>query len=307
MVILDYTKHSIINNRIVVVIGNGLVGSAIVESISRVYPTDSKNLPLEWSDIHVFEAQLSSYFKIIIESTPNQIDWLWSAGKSGFYSTIDVTKDEFNIFEIFVKLLKSNKQINSSEIISIFHLVSSAGGLFEGQLDITLKNEPLPLRPYGQLKLMQEELVKSNFVNNSYIYRLSTVYGARKNNQRKGLISVLIENTLFCRMTVIDGLLDTKRDYVWVEDVASFIRDQVFDDLKGVVTPYFLVSSKPTTIIEIFNLVKKITNNTVLFRFNSQMSNSSQMIFSRTIMPMNWKPTSLESSIRKIYKQMLSV
>ena len=42
----------------------------------------------------------------------------------------------------------------------LFFLVSSAGGLFEGQRNVGDRSQPSPMRPYGFLKLRQEKLLQ---------------------------------------------------------------------------------------------------------------------------------------------------
>ena len=42
-----------------------------------------------------------------------------------------------------------------------FFLMSSIGGLFEGQALINSESNPKPLRPYGKLKLSQEGYLQS--------------------------------------------------------------------------------------------------------------------------------------------------
>jgi len=303
MIILDYNGHPVLNERIIVIIGNGFVGSSIFETLIKNYNVDFQSFHLKWSEPVVLLDQLIFFFDLIKTKNPLQIDWIWSAGKAGFYSTEEQTKVEFETFSSVVSLLEDFRCRNN-KINSVFHLVSSAGGLYEGQVNVGLNSRPLPLRPYGVLKLEQEEFVRCNFRGDYAIYRLSTVYGAAKKDQRKGLISVLIENTLNCRMTSIDARFDTIRDFVWVEDIAIFIVNKVLDKSNKCNNIYHLVSGKPTTIVEIINTIKKITNNTVLYSFIDKSKNNKQMSFSSKIIPVNWHQSSLESVVRKIYQQM---
>ena len=306
MVVIEYENHIDQQNRIVFIFGNGLVGSAITLSLGTYSPTNTQSFKIDWSDFNLLKIQILNCFKSIKTCNINQIDWVWSAGKSGFFSTKDQTNEEYVFFKQFVDFICEENRDCFFEIPSYFHLISSAGGLFEGQINISSDSIVTPLRPYGELKLLQEKLIESHFPNSNIIYRLSSVFGVSLNNQRVGLISALIQNTLNCRMTSIQGVYDTKRDYVWVEDVAFFIADKIISgNLKTDSSIFLLASGKPTTIFEIIELIQKITNNKVLCNFDSTFQNSKQIVFLSNTIPENFRRTSIETSIRKIYLQTL--
>ena len=202
-------------------------------------------------------------------------------------------------------MIKHESISSLSAVPFVFHLTSSAGGIFEGIVNISKDTLPEPKRPYGQLKLAQENLAKDFFPNNTRIYRLSSVFGNSINNQRVGIITALIRNTLTCRMTNIYGSFDTKRDYVWVDDLSNFIIEKIVLNRKSQGSLFFLASGKASSIYEIIELAKKITNVKVMYKLESSTQNNEQIVFSPSVLSEDWKSTSIETAIRIVYQQIL--
>jgi len=123
---------------------------------------------------------------------------IWSAGKVGVSSIEDECENELRFFKESIQSLLS-QLYKFNNLIIHFILISSAGGLFEGQSFINKDAKPTPKRPYRNYKLAQKKFL-STLVNSSIeskiIYRPSSVFSIHNNTGRKGLLTVLFENDI---------------------------------------------------------------------------------------------------------------
>ncbi|MBT8070657.1 MAG: NAD-dependent epimerase/dehydratase family protein [Gammaproteobacteria bacterium] len=243
-------------------------------------------------------------FELIFKSFTDEairLSVVWSAGKSGFYSSEKETDQEFLVFQglvSFVSMLR--KKLHPGGFS--FHCISSAGGLFEGQRVINKSSDPTPLRPYGKLKMRQEHLLLNSFDNNELsIYRPSSVYGPTARQSRHGLINNLVSNARNGRITVLDAHIMALRDYVFAGDVGNFIGKRIrFEMDSPADNPvYFLVSAKCSAIFEVFTKIKRILNLHAQFRYDDQFGNHKNITFSDDILPLGWRPTPLDVGIRQ--------
>jgi nucleoside-diphosphate-sugar epimerase len=307
MVVLTHTATHSLDKRIILIFGVGLVGSAIVKSLTLFEKFDVRKQKSDWRVLDNFQFQLNDLFNTLDVRNLKRIDWVWSAGKAGFAANENEVDTEFLFYRAFLEQINEIEEQFGIKGKSFIHLVSSAGGLFEGQHVISKDAKPQPKRPYGRLKFKQENLMLNMFHNRCRIYRPSSIFGFYAKGQRVGLITNLIINTLRSKVTSIYGKIDTQRDYVWGGDVADFIAKKVWFDFhsKEDVSSqtHFLVSAKPTSIFEIIYTIQKITNLKVLQKFDKDFSNSDQIIFSRGIIPDGWSSSSLNTCIRKIYQK----
>ena len=306
MLVLKHTDIHSLDKRIVVIFGVGLVGTAIVKSLALLDKFEISKKKSDWRDLNNFQLQLNDLSNTLDAGNVKRIDWIWSAGKAGFTANENEVDTEFHFYRVFLEQLNELEEKLDIKGKSFIHLVSSAGGLFEGQRVISKDATPLPKRPYGQLKLKQENLLLDKFPNRCRIYRPSSIFGFYAKGRRVGLITNLIINTLRSKVTSIYGKIDTQRDYVWEGDVADFISRKVwldFNSEQGSSQIHFLVSAKPTSIFEIVYTIQTITNLKVLQKFDKTFSNADQIIFSRSIIPSGWRSSSLNTCIRKIYQK----
>ena len=307
MVVITHTNAHSAEKRIVFIFGVGLVGSAIVKSLASFEKVDVREQKSDWRILDNFHLQLNDLSNMLPDRNLKRVDWVWSAGKAGFAANENEVDSEFLFYQAFLQeIVRLEEQFGIKEK-SFIHLVSSAGGLFEGQRVVSTNAEARPKRPYGHLKFKQENLLQDMFQNRCRIYRPSSIFGFYEKGQRVGLITNLIINTFKSRVTSIYGKMDTQRDYVWVGDVGDFIARKIWFDFNGKKDDsnqiHFLVSAKPTSIFEIIYTIQTITNLKVLQKFDKNFSNSDQIIFSRDIIPEGWSSSSLNTCIRKIYQK----
>jgi UDP-glucose 4-epimerase len=274
--------------------GLGMIGSTISSALSRLDFKFLADIPFEWAN----ELQMAEAFNAI-ESVCAQnalnadhLSIVWSAGKSGFYSIESDTDHEFLVFQNVVKFASMARKKVLPEKFS-FHCVSSAGGLFEGQRVIRETSSPTPIRPYGHLKKRQEDFLLDCFKGKEVsIYRPSSVYGPTLTKSRHGLINNLICNARNGRVTVLDAHVMSLRDYVFAGDIGNYIgrRIRFGNGSSENKSAHFLVSSKCSSIFEVFEKVKRILNLHAQVRFDDQFGNHKNITFSDSVMPMGWRP-----------------
>ncbi len=149
---------------------------------------------------------------------------VWAAGNSGVSATKEILDAEMMLFRAFLNAVKRNE-----EQISYVLLVSSAGGVYGEASDevITESTMPNPISDYGKTKLQQEiELTEltSSAQFRTLIARVSNAYGPRQDlNKKQGLISHLVQAALSSQPITIYVPMETKRDYIFADDVGAKI------------------------------------------------------------------------------------
>jgi UDP-glucose 4-epimerase len=232
-----------------------------------------------------------------------RIDFVWSAGKGGFGMGETDTLPEMDSFSEVVEMAMAMMRENPSCLVR-FHMLSSAGGLFEGQRNVNAASLPAPRRPYGALKLAQEKILDDCDGLVRFIYRPTSVYGFAGLNRRMGLIPTLLLNGTKNKVSTIFGAPETLRDYVWADDVGAFIVG-IMASKTAVPGRFFLASGKPSTLFEIFSRIEKILNRKLFRHYIKGGGNAEHNTFSMKTRPVGWNPMDLETGIRKTFHSML--
>lgn len=284
----------------IAVFGLGLLGKSIYRSIlNQTGSLTEEQLEFTWTPgnlqkkqaKHILQRMVSVCSRSVDTSKPVTI--LWAAGNSSFASEKQSTSVELANFHAILSIASELRERLPSSAVD-FHLISSAGGLFEGITQVNENTLPDPRRPYGQLKLEQENLLlKTDFLN-SIIYRPSTIYGPISTGNRRGLVSTLIHNGALHLVSDIRGHLYTLRDYVFFIDVANFISNIILNSTGDVKSRlYYLVSGKPTSILELKAIVERILRHPIYYKLQHQPDNSCDVSFSSFLIPDLWNPTDL--------------
>lgn len=292
------------DTHLVLVFGLGLIGSAISHSLSRLGFQQLTNVSFDWQD----SGQMANAQDAIeatclgcAASKPVHLSIVWSAGNTGFFSTQNEVDKEYLVFKRtldFAARLRENLQPNSFKL----HFISSAGGLFEGQRVIQETSRPSPIRPYGRLKMHQEELISDALNSDEFtIYRPSSVYGPTAQKNRHGLINNLVSNAHNNRITVLDAHLMSLRDYVLAGDIGSYVGRQIRFKLGNQSNQpvQFLVSARSSSIFEVVEKIKRILNLHAPFRYDDQFGNHENITFSDRVKPCGWRPMTLDMGIRQ--------
>lgn len=291
----------------IVIFGVGLIGGEIYKNILiQAKELVQSNFEFNWADENLQKQQATRVLNQIANVT-NQSDCqekriaiIWSAGSAGFYSENAELDMEMRNFKNVLEFTKQLKDTITDSLIE-FHLVSSAGGVFEGCGYVDSQTKPVPVRPYGYLKLSQEQLLSEQRHLRSRIYRPSTVYGPVYPGIRCGLVSTLIKNGVLRMVTNILGNLYTLRDYVYSSDIGNFIARTVLQDTDESQNHIFhLASGKPSSIFEIIAIVEHMLKHRVYYKLEYCPNNSCDIVFSPSIHPAGWSPSELKYGCKQI-------
>jgi nucleoside-diphosphate-sugar epimerase len=294
----------------IAVFGAGLLGSAIVNAVTSTALLQSERISLSWTDaalqerqLQELEARISAGLREPVKGVP-ALKVLWSAGRAGFAATEAETAVELESFRAVLGMTERLAR-RLSGVRMGFYLLSSAGGLFEGQRHVDQTSKPEPRRPYGFLKQRQEELLAvSGAPITKRVYRPTSVYGYLRPNQRIGLISTLILNGLRHQVSNITAWMSTLRDFVFVEDIARFIsRILLEDDAEGEESTAVLAHAKPFSIFEIEKMVENVLGRKIYVSYSLEPSNREDITFSHSVLPPGWHSSDLGSNISLIYKE----
>lgn len=292
--------------KLILLLGSGLIGSAIERELASHFSPQQYSVSINWllgtsKTLRKAYQELGRVTAKVFDDTKlvPGIHIIWAAGTAGFSSNKDKTTEELEyFFECLATTIDLAETILCGPIN--FHLVSSAGGIFEGQRLIKEDSLPSPERPYGHLKYAQEQqLLCYQEIINSYIYRLSSVYGFIQPRQRRGLISTLVENSLAGRSTTISGSMNTLRDFVWLPDVARFIVKQIESEIPPD-GPMFLGSGKSATIESIKRRVEFYLKRRIYCQYQLPATNSADISISSRVLPRDWVPTHIETNIFRV-------
>lgn len=297
------------------VFGLGLLGCNIVDALHSRGCFAVKAMPYSWDNSKERALQNKAILNSLVDIAGGgkandgplngQIGILWSAGKGGFGMNTEDAASEMNAFCDVIVLVKDIRRIFSNMPV-FFHTLSSAGGLFEGQCNVTLDTPPQPIRPYGVLKLEQETYASNlcDFDVNVLIYRLSSVYGYVGNQKRLGLVPTLIRNGRDMKVSRIFGRIDTLRDYILASDIGKFIASSILEPDHGR-SLFTLASGKPSTVFEILHSVEGLLHKRLYLQFIATDINSAHNSYSRSVLPKVWKSTDLQTGIRRTYLDMI--
>jgi len=291
------------HNHQVLVLGLGVVGRAIFGELKKQYVVNASG-KLNWSSLSDCKQTLTNFIADHISKDSEQIDIIWSAGKSGFSASAEEADQDLRFFEAIVDFLSEKIREQAVSARQRFILISSAGGLFEGQTGISSNSEPDPKRPYGWLKLQQEAVINSHgYFDEIALVRLSSVYTISNLSSRMGLIPTMVSKAIRQDSISIYGTETTLRDYVLDEDIGRYVVGMLSDELPGTV---FVIDGKPYSIAEIKNLLESISGKKVYLKYALLKSNAANMSFSQSLRARGFKPSNLPTNLRLLYFNLLS-
>lgn len=272
--------------RTVLQFGVGLIGRAIASELTRRRIQRPVLHPFSWLE------PTAALDMLRRTAPPGEFEIVWSAGKGGFAAPPEAFEGELKAFEDVVGFAKDHGGCRA------FHLVSSAGGLFEGQRYVDAGSVPRPLRPYGEAKLRQEQLLHAATEFPSHIYRPSSVYGMPNPGVRSGLITTIVENVRSNSVTTIFGSADTLRDYVHAEDVGRYVAARVHGQDAPPVS--LLASSRPASIGQVLSIIARLMQRPSYVRYANRRLNSLDMTYRQSALPSDWRPIDLEAGIARL-------
>jgi UDP-glucose 4-epimerase len=220
-----------------VVGAGGLLGSSVLRELGPNAFCFSQSF--SWGDRQLLRAELLEALAQFTRELTGQPERAWSiawcAGAGVVATPAAALAAETETFRDFLQALSAAPALRSAQGSVL--LASSAGGVHGGTLacPITEATAATPSSPYGQAKLMQEEILLSWAKAqpkpvSTLVARFSNLYGPGQRLEKpQGLISNLSRCLIHGVPAHIYVSLDTIRDYLFVEDagrrfVAGMVR-----------------------------------------------------------------------------------
>lgn len=279
--------------RQVLLFGSGLIGSAIDRALIRQHRWSAEALAWPWSD---HAERIRSASRIAAEGDFARTDIVWAAGVSGFGSSDEDMARETALVGEVAELAGALARRSDR---TVFHLVSSLGGLFEGQRGINPQSRPAPRRAYGRGKLAQEALAQSlGPAVAARIYRPSSVYGTARRG-RRGLFTAIVAAMVQQKPLTISGSANTLRDYVFAEDVAQYLTGLIASACSepGI---DIVASGKPTSVAEAIFAIEAQFGRRLYCRYDSDPNNALDMTVRLSALPPSLPRTALPIGIAAV-------
>lgn len=302
MILASGRAHATGRHHVIALFGLGLIGSALQHELRQRLIAANDLLPFGWGPAAPFALQSAAIEHAVARQATNLdiagqqslFDCVWCAGVGGFATPAEAFETERRAFGAVLDFARRlATRLPDSE--HTFHLLSSAGGLFEGRRHVSGSTRPEPLRPYGRIKLEQEALTRDLPGRiNTQIYRPTSVYGFAPRG-RTGLVAALAGDAIRRRTTRIFGNPNTIRDYVFADDIARFIADAVI--YRAPSATHLLASGKPTSVLEVVRHVEARMQRSLYVQFDTTPSNARDMSVEHGSLPPSLRATPLQIGI----------
>ncbi len=257
-----------------VVGAGGLLGRHVAERLTATgHELITQNIP--WSDPDEAVATLQQGFSDLLARVDDgRWNIAWCAGAGVVSTSAEALDQDAKVFGEFVRHLGKSPIACAR---GAFFLASSAGGVYAGSPDtppFTEDTEPLPLAPYGFMKLAKEtELtaVAEATGMRVFIGRISNLYGPGQNIEKpQGLVSHLCRAHFTGQPLPIYVPLDTLRDYLLVSDCAAMVVAGL-DDVRRVTSAEEPVALKILASGRGTSIAALIAESTRIFRRKPQI------------------------------------
>lgn len=239
------------------VVGNGgFLGSHLHRALVQHLPNsrfwECTPSQFSWTDPKKLAEELTRAAATFAAAVRKQGDsWalLWCAGIGTMTSSAAELEPESSAWIQLLDLMGRHLAGPNSYTPGSIFLASSAGGVYggsPGQL-LTEQSPPQPVSDYGKHKLRMEQALQ-NWATafpgvSCLIGRISSLYGPGQNLQKaQGIIAHLSRCLIYRHPTNIYVSLDTRRDYLFVDDCAHSVAASVFR----------LMTERPSVLIKIF-------------------------------------------------------
>lgn len=302
MILIDWEQRGRPSG-VALLFGAGLVGDAIAAAMMRAVGSPGVvRLGWTWSGPLATEATVieDAATAALARRPGSVLTVIWAAGRNGFGADEAEMASEYAALERVVDLAaRAGEALPSGQ--RRFVLVSSAGGLFEGQRACGADAAPAPLRPYGHGKLAQEGLVRSDErLGHRLIIRPSSVYGFRAGG-RRGLIPALLAAGIQRRGARISGSMTTQRDYVYAPDIgryaaARLLEPRAWSEPRQIET-VLLAAGRPASILEVVQIVEDRLGTALFLSIDPRPENSCDNTFLPNASPPDFRPTALREGV----------
>ena len=295
----------------------GLLGSALARAAdSDPNLTVFKADPISWGDTEIVANEFSRLAeRFAAEAGDEPWGIIWAAGHATVSSSETDTAIELEALHSLCEAVQHTAPSGEGA----FFLSSSAGGVYAGSQNppFSVDSEPVPLSPYGRLKLAQEDSARGQLsgICPVIIGRISNLYGPGQDlTKLQGLISALARAAVTRKPINMFVSLDTIRDYIYIDDAAS----QILGIVKGAArtgapsanATYVLASGQPVSLGYLINLVHDIARIKVPVALGAHSSAAAQsrdlrLIPTVTALHDQMTSTPLAAGVKNVYLDVL--
>ena len=291
----------------------GLLGSALGRVIAASADASAfRGEAIPWDRADAAEQILGIDAQRFAEQAGNS-PWavIWAAGRATVSSTREETQPELAALQSVVDAIRLHRPAGRGA----FFLTSSAGGVYAGSAEppFSVGSIPVPLSPYGELKLAQEQLVTEALGGTvpTVIGRVSNLYGTGQDlTKLQGLVSRLVLAAVRREQVNMFVPLDTIRDYVYADDAATMILELVRDaqgDSGAGTKKAIVASGEATSLGHLINIVKDVTRTRIPIAMGVHASASAQSPDLRFVpSPRSALCTPLPVGVKKVYLDVLA-
>lgn len=293
------------------VIGAGFIGSAVAWHLSAMQhevTLMSRSLPSTASSLT--GEPLRRRLKVtpgrpIVENLRG-LDVVIDASSSAKPSM--VTEENMHQWRLQTEWLASEC---SDAGVGLFMYLSSGGTVYGENADFPDEGEqPVPLTPYGKLKLATERSLETRFRNSSMALlrlRIANVYGPGQTGRNgQGLIAHLLASAVRGTEAVLYGDSSTVRDYLYIDDLVNFVGLALTERATGIVN---VGSGSPHSLVEVATTVVDITEGRLRYSVQPKRNfdlTSSTMSIAKA-QAMGWNPRiSLSVGVGQTWQRLLS-
>lgn len=260
---------------ILIIGGYGFIGSNLLFFISQKSILDYNFIILDRKINNLFNINESNVIKNYIGDfsdsillrkifEENKIDLVFHFLSTSVPSTSkDILYDINSNLSPTINLLNLISEFNIEKIV----FLSSAGAIYSNS-DVLYHQEDENSNPkssYGIIKLTIEKYIQYFSITYGIkflILRLSNVYGPFHISNHQGIINIALKNSYTKDIINIWGNGDTKKDYIYVEDVVSIIISLISNEISNEIIN--IGSGQNVSVNEILFMIENISNKLFL-------------------------------------------
>lgn len=265
----------------------GLLGSSVTEAARDAGADVFPATPIAWESPAAAQEALEDNLRAFAYQADGR-PWsvAWCAGSTVVASSDEQAEAEFALLDGFLVALSAATPSGPG----VFFLASSAGGVYAGSAEppFDAQTPPVPVSPYGHLKLRQERAVEERLRGHVPVVlgRLSNLYGPRTNpGKGQGLIPLLCRATVHRRALNLYVSMDTLRDYLYADDAGELVWGAIEDAQGSSATARIVVlaSGEATTVARVVATVQNVAHRRVPIALGTHPSSHHQVVDLRLV------------------------